>query len=202
MFPSILLHWAHFQNGSTWATSKICQYLLNKASIKLSNKMEVSRKKQAVTLSFYKMGQTHPPQETMVWVRFPHKNSCFCGGRECISGTGFLVKKVFPDPDKRGGGEGVSLLSGFSGGRRRGMIPKLWVRKLAQGDGGFSGPGTQSATKQAGRLPKRDVGSPVPAKSTLNASTLLSASRPRLTPLAAVPANPLGHRPPSPPAQP
>lgn len=41
------------------------------------------------------------------------------------------------------------------------------------------------------------MGSPVPAKSILKAQTLPSASRPRLTPLAAVPANPLGHRPPA-----
>lgn len=40
------------------------------------------------------------------------------------------------------------------------------------------------------------MGSPVPAKSTLKDQTLLSVSRPRLTPLAAVPANPLGHHPP------
>lgn len=39
------------------------------------------------------------------------------------------------------------------------------------------------------------MGSPIPAKSTVKAQTLLAAPRPRLAPLAAVPANPHVHRP-------
>lgn len=41
---------------------------------------------------FTKWGQTHPLQETMVWVRFFLKYGCFCEDRECISGTGFTAK--------------------------------------------------------------------------------------------------------------
>lgn len=131
----------------------------------------------------------------MVWVRFSHRNGGFCGDRESTPAPGFPVKA------SSGPREGVgAVLSGYPGGRRRRGARALGEGRRA-GVGGFSSPGTQGATKPAARLRRRDVGSPIPAKSTLKAQTLLSASRPRLTPLAAVPANPSCRRPPNPPAQ-
>lgn len=82
------------------------------------------------------------------------------------------------------------------------MISKLRVKELVLGADALAVRRYLISDKTGRRLRKRDVGSPVPAKSTLNAQTLPSASRPRLTPLAAVPANPLGRRPLSPPAKP
>lgn len=89
----------------------------------------------------------------------------------------------------KGDGEGRSQNSGLG---------------ISSGGGGSSGPQVLPIPPQnwPSDYERETWALPVPAKSTLNAQTLLSVSRPRLTPLAAVPANPLGHRPPRPFAQP
>lgn len=108
----------------------------------------------------------------------------------------WIYTKGFLRTQLRGWGGGQFSLDALEDGGERGSQNS--GLGISSGGGGSSGPQVpNSTTKWAALLRKRDVGSPVPAKSTLNAQTLPSASRPRLTPLAAVPANPLGHRPPA-----
>lgn len=84
--------------------------------------MEVSRKKkkQAINIFlFTKWGQTHPLQETMVWVRFFFKYGCFCEDRrvhfwDWVHSKGFLRTQIrgwdggglFSEDTLEGGGEG------------------------------------------------------------------------------------------------
>lgn len=129
------------------------------------------------------MGPNTPIQETMVWVRYFRKNGCSWGGRECISGTRSIAQ-VSSGPRERGcvrwGQFSRDALEGGGEGRSQ-----SWGLGISSGGGGASDPRVpNSTTKRAALLRKRDVGSPVLAKSTLNAQTLLSASK--------APPNPIG----------